>query len=192
MKKGVCVALFSTLSASCAPKYVPPPTLPLSIAEINTPSEARKWLKTVLTYKHDEELYGDDFWAPCGLTYPNRAGDCDDYAICAAALLQGDVEKGYIVYLYGRLIDGDGSHAVFVYQLNQKWGSISNQSPDEFRLPNYNTVDDVLRSINFTSDHPGGRFRRYKLLDYSGVDLVNGSDDLESKLTEIKDASFFP
>ncbi len=187
--------LFSTLSASCAPKYVPPPTFPSSIAEINTPTEVRKWLDKVLTYKHDEELYKkDDFWAPCGLTYLNRAGDCEDYAICAAALLQGDVEKGYIVILSGRLIEGDGSHAVFVYQLNQKWGSISNQSSDEFRLPNYNTIDDVLRSINFTSDHPGGRFRRYELLDYSGVDLVNGSDNLSSKIEKgkIKEASFFP
>ena len=170
--------------------------LPSVVAEINTPEEVRKWLDTVLTYKYDEELYKrDGFWASCGLTYLNKAGDCEDYAICAAALLQGDVEKGYIVILSDRIAsEEDGAHAVFAYHLNQKWGIISNHTGEfgEFRQPIFNTLHEALVSINFTRDQPRGRFRSYTIRDYSGVDLVNGNDNLISKIKEIEEGSFFP
>lgn len=174
-KRGL-VAYFSALfSAACSPNYIPPPNLPSSVTQISTPHETKEWLQEVLTYKYDEELYKvDDFWAPCALTYKNKAGDCDDYAICAAALLQGDVEQGYIVTISN---DTDG-HAGFLYRLQGKWGVISNNKK-EYREPEFSSFHAAVYS-SF-----GERYNKYSIYDYSGVDIVNGFENLEEKLTPI-------
>ena len=182
MKKGVCVALVSAFLSSCPQHYQPPPTLPSSIVEIRKPDEVRQWLDTVLSYKHDDKLYGEqDFWASCGLTYQNKAGDCEDYAICAAALLEGDVEKGYVITLEDTV--NKKGHAVFAYQLDSKWGVISNQ-PKEFRGPSFATLHEAVMDINAARDR-SERFRQYSVLDYSGVDLVSGFSSLESKMKNL-------
>ncbi len=191
MKEGLYTALVSAFLSSCAPPYTPPPNLPSSIAKIDTPHEARRWLDTVLKYKYDKDLYKtSDFWAPCGLTYKNRAGDCEDHAICAAALLQGDVEQGYIIVLYDPSNEKRAAHAVFAYRLDNKWGVLSNDSW-EFRLPRFVTLDEVLSDIN-NARGSRDRFLRYNVRDYSGVDLVNGSENLVSKIKEIEDHPLLP
>ena len=190
MKKGVCVALVSAFLSSYPQHYQPPPTLPSSIVEIKKPDEVRQWLNTVLTYKHDYKLYGQrDFWASCGLTYLNRAGDCDDYAICAAALLEGDVEKGYIITLESP-VNNDAGHAVFAYQLNNKWGIISNQPP-EFREARFSTLHDAVVDVNMARDSTE-RFRQYSVRDYTGVDIIHGFGDLESEMKMIETKSLQP
>src|SRR3989344_4313182 len=148
MKKGLYAAFFSALINACAPRYAPPPDLPSAVKQINKPEEAQQWLETVITYKHDSELYGQkDFWAPCALTYQLRAGDCEDYAICAAALLEGDIEQGYLIY-----IDNPGerdkdnpdkpesAHAVFAYRIHNQWGILSNNH-SEYRQPVYSSLE---------------------------------------------------
>ena len=126
-----------------------------------------------------------DFWAPCALTYQNRAGDCDDHAICAAALLQGDVEQGYIVVLYDSSEKKRSAHAVFAYRLDNSWGILSNDYW-EFRPPRFATLDEAVKDIN-NARNAQDRFLRYDIRDYSGVDLVNGSEDLKPKIKEIED-----
>lgn len=191
MKKEIYAALFSTILGSCAPRYVPPPTLPSSVAQIDTPAEVKKWLNTVLKYEYDKDLYKTpDFWAPCVLTYKNRAGDCEDHAICAAALLQGDVEQGYIIVLYDPSKKNRAAHAVLAYRFDNKWGILSND-PLEFRPPQFATLDGAVTDIN-NAKEAQDRFLRYGVRDYSGVDLVNGSEDLESKIKKIEDHPLLP
>jgi hypothetical protein len=183
VKKTISALYLVIASASCV-SYTPPPTLPASITEIKDPKEVEKWLETVLSYQYDEQTYGKgDFWAACGLTYENKKGDCEDYAICAAALLQGDVEKGYIISLYGRIKD-DKAHAVFAYQQDGRWGVISNQ-PLEFREPLFVSLDEVINNINNSKDPPE-RYTKYTIYDYTGVDLVSGRGNLESQMEESK------
>ncbi|HLD39763.1 MAG TPA: transglutaminase-like domain-containing protein [Candidatus Nanoarchaeia archaeon] len=184
MKKALYTAFFSALVNACIPRYAPPPDLPSSVKQINKPEEAQQWLETVLTYKHDSELYGQsDFWAPCALTYQLRAGDCEDYAICAAALLNRDIQEGYLIYIDNpgkKDKDGkpDSGHAVFAYKMNDKWGILSN-GHSEYRLPEFSNLHAALH------DALSYRYSRYIVYDYSGVDLINGNTNLESKMKQI-------
>lgn len=191
MKKRVYTALVSAFLSSCSPSYTPPPTLPSSIAKIDMPAEARRWLDTVLKYEYDKNLYKTpDFWAPCGLTYKNRAGDCEDHAICAAALLQGDIEQGYIIVLHPPSNENRSAHAVFAYRLDGRWGVLSNDTL-EFRRPRFATLHEAITDINNARDSQD-HFLRYDVRDYSGVDLVNGSEDLVSKIKKIEDHPLLP
>lgn len=171
------MALFYAAIGSCTPIYTPPPTLPSSIKQISAPVEAQKWLETVLTYEHDPVLYGEaDFWAPCALTYQRKKGDCEDYAICAAAILREDVEGGFIITVENTK-DKKG-HAVFAYRLGGKWGMVSNNK-EEFRKPEYPSLYEVVLS-SFA-----GKYTEYRIYDYNGVDLINGNEDLEPSLKQI-------
>lgn len=173
----------STILSACAPRYTPPPNLPSSVTQISTPGETKQWLETVLRYQYDEETYGkDDYWASCSSTYEKGAGDCDDYAICAAALLQGDVEQGYIVSLYDRVKD-DKAHAIFIYQIDGRWGAISNQSP-EYREPLFVSWEMVINDVNRAKDPPE-RYTKYAVYDYRGVNIVSGRGNLDSHMKEI-------
>ena len=170
MKKSIYAVLFSSL-VTCVPSYTPPPTLPSSINEISTPEDTKKWLENILTYQHDDQLYDtDDFWASCALTYQNRGGDCEDYAICAAAILQGDVDEGYIITLNSE----DSAHAVFAYRTATGWGIISNDH-NQFRLPLFDSLHEAVWDSLHTN------YSRYSRYDYDGVDLANGTGDLESQ-----------
>ena len=177
MKRGLYALFFPILSAACAPRYVPPPDLPSSIIQISNPDEAQQWLETVLTYKRDPVLHEKkDFWAPCALTYALRGGDCEDYAICAAALLEGDIEKGYIVYVDHR--DRDRAHAVFAYKYHGWWG-INSNNESEFRRPYFTTEHRAI------ADSLGNKYTDYKLYDYTGVNIFTGNEDLETKMKPI-------
>ena len=190
MKKGLYAVLFAAVANACAPRYAPPPDLPSSVKQISKPEEAQAWLENVLTYKRDPVLYGqDDFWAPCALTYKLRAGDCEDYAICAATLMDNDISQGYIIY-----IDNPGkkdaddpdkpesAHAVFAYKMNNKWGILSN-GHSEYRPPEFSSLHEALR------DSLSYRYSRYVIYDYAGVDIVNGNESLESKMKEVGEGS---
>ena len=175
MAVGLISVLGACSSSHTTSKHLPPPPLPSEIMAISTPEKTQEWLKENLTYKRDMVLHSlDDFWAPCALTYQLRAGDCDDYAICAAAILQDDILEGYIIYL-DHFDRTKGAHAVFAYHLNGQWGIISNNN-SEFRKPLYSTLDQAL------FDSVGDKYNYYKIYDYSKASLANGNNDLESKM----------
>lgn len=171
------IALFYTAIGSCFFNYTPPPTLPSSIKQISTPTETQQWLETVLNYKYDEILYGeDDFWAPCALTYQHKKGDCEDYAICAAAILREDVEEGYIIAINNP--ETEKAHAVFAYRLHRKWGIVSNNK-SEFSKPEYQSLHEVVLS-SF-----GEKYTEYRVYDYDEADLINGNRDLKPRMKQI-------
>lgn len=177
MTRGLYAALFSVLSTACAPRYAPPPDLPSSIVQISNPDQAQQWLDNVLTYKRDPVLHGQrDFWAPCALTYYLGGGDCEDYAICAAALLEGDLEKGYIVYVDNP--DKDRAHAVFAYHFQGRWG-INSNNETEFRRPYFSTLHQAV------VDSLGGKYTEYSIYDYTGVNIFTGNEDLKPKMRKI-------
>lgn len=175
------VALFYATMGNCALSYIPPADLHSSIKEISAPTETQQWLEAVLSYESDNVLYGkNDFWAPCALTYQNQKGDCEDYAICAAAILREDVEEGYIIAAANPITKS--GHAVFAYRLGGEWGIVSNNTM-EFRKPNYQSLQDVIL------DSLGGGYIEYYVFDYEEVNLVEGNEDLKSKLKPI---GYFP
>lgn len=172
-------------------------SLPYEIDEIKTPVQARRWLDENLTREKDPVLYNaDDFYAPCGLAYQKGKGDCEDYAICAAALLQGDVQQSYLAVLGNwegnEYIAERGSwyavnpstdlHAVYVYQVDGKWGLIGVKH-SEFEEPIFATPEEVL-GFRYNSYRYNLNFHEYILFDHSGLDLVNGNQNLEEKITK--------
>ena len=168
-------ALFSALINSCAPRYAPPPDLPSSVKQIRTPEETQQWLENVLTYNRDPILYGKpDFWAPCGLTYSLKQGDCEDYAICAAAILDHDIEQGYIVTVYNA--EPKRAHAVFVFQLHGKWGMLSNDK-SQYRPATFATLEDVV------IDSLKEDYQEYSVYDYTGIDITDGDQNLKLKMS---------
>lgn len=184
MKKSLYAVFFSALVNACAPRYPIPPDLPSSIKQINNPERAQQWLEDVLTYEHDDVLYGKgDFWAPCALTYQLKKGDCEDYALCAAALLEGDIQQGYLIYIdnpgkFKENGEPESAHAVFAYRIRNQWGILSNNH-SEFRKPVYPTLYDAVQNSL------GSRYSRFVIYDYAGVDIINGNQDLESKMKQI-------
>lgn len=174
MKKGWYALFFSLFSAACVPRYPPPPLLPASVLQIYNPDQAQDWLENNLKYTPDPELHGQkDFWASCALTYHLKAGDCEDYAICAAALLSGDVDKGYIISL--GYFDKKGGHAVFAYQYHGRWGIISNIK-SEFRRPYFFSLHQaVLDSLR-------DKYDKYEVFDYSTANIFAGNENLEDKM----------
>ena len=186
----------STAISACVPHYVPPPTLQASEVEIDTPEMANEWLKNVLTYRSDMILYGkDDFWASCALTYQNGAGDCEDFAICAAVLLQGDIEKGHIVLMYNPLSNkdeenGPRDHAVFAYKSDGRWGVISNQER-EFRTPLFASLEYVVQDIN-NSRKPADRYTQYIVVDYEEADILSYDGNLDSRMKKVAEGYLRP
>lgn len=177
MKRGLYAALFAAVATGCASRYTPPPNLPASIIQISNPDQAQEWLENVLTYKRDPDLYAQsDFWAPCALTYYLGGGDCEDYAICAAALLEGDIIKGYIVYVDHP--DKKRAHAVFVYNYRGQWG-INSNNESEFRRPYFQTEHQAI------VDSLRGKYTEYTLYDYAGVNIFTGNEDLEPKVRKV-------
>ena len=174
MKRNFSMALFYAALGSCTPVYIPPPTLSSSIKQISTPAETQQWLNTVLAYESDPTQYDkEDFWAPCGLTYNSRKGDCEDYAICAATILREDVEEGYIIVINNP--KEENAHAVFAYRMDGKWGAVSN-NPSEFSQPEYLSLHGLLISY-FSKD-----YTEYRIYNYEGIDLIDGNENLEVKL----------
>ncbi len=197
MIKRFSAAYLSTIMSACVPHYIPPPTLQASAVEINTPEIANEWLKNVLTYRSDMLLYGkSDFWASCTLTYQNRAGDCEDFSICAAVLLEGDIEKGYFVLMYNPLSNkkdeekGIKGHAVFAYKSGGRWGVISNQGR-EFRTPLFASLEYVVQDINDIK-LPEERYTQYYVIDYDGADLLSYGGDLNSRMKTVGEGHIRP
>ena len=158
-------------------------SLPHEIDEIKTPLQARRWLDENLSRGEDSVLYNtNDFFAPCGLTYQKGKGDCDDYAICAAALLQGDVQQSYFAILLTNRDEESRGHLAYVYQLNNRWGVIG-AKPSEFDEPFAATPEKALW-YRYNFSHYDIDFHQYILLDHSGLDLLNGNQDLKEKITQ--------
>src|SRR3989344_7470829 len=179
MKKKLYATLFSFLVTACAPRYPVPPTLPTSVTQISTPQETQKWLenKNNITYRFDPQMFGEeDFWAPCALTYALKAGDCEDYAICAAALLQDNVQEGFIIYLDHPT--NKSAHAVFAYKFNGYW-VINSNIDTEFRSPQYSSLVEALQNS------VGANYSVYTIFGYEGVDLINGNESIEKKMDKL-------
>lgn len=178
--------LLTTLTGCIRPRYISPVhkhSLQQVIDQISEPQKAKEWLLRLL-YEEDKVVHHTgDFWASCALTYQNRAGDCEDYAICAAALLQGDIDEGYIITFHDPIKVGSGGHALLAYKQGEKWGTISN-SNNEFRHPLFPSLDDVVQDVN-VSKKMEDKYQVYKVFDYSGLNIFSSTENLKYEMTEL-------
>ena len=89
----------------------------LSLASVaqtyTTPDALARFLRHAFTFKTDEELFGAaDYWQTPEEFFTRRAGDCEDYALFAQAILARQGVEAYVFSLFG----SDGyAHTVCVF-----------------------------------------------------------------------------
>lgn len=110
------------------------------IAEINTPQEAEWYVRNYIIPKEKKRL--DSF----KVLHENRKGDCAEATVAVAALLSDD---GYPpTYLEMINSSGTSGHGVFVYQQNDKYGSIGINGSDNIR-PQYENIEDLVNRLGY-------------------------------------------
>ncbi len=200
-----CAAGLGILVGGCLGTYIPPPNKPEPklisvqiddprveavkqrysgksldevIEMVKTPEEAQEFLSCCMTYQDDKDNYDvAEYFASPAQTFKRKSGDCEDYAILAAALLK---DNGYPppVLIVDQL--NVYRHAVFIYQREGKYGVISNSSL-EFCLPVRKDLNDVVRGLNC-------EYSRYQIVDLRKFfsDWVKTSVDLSFLVDERK------
>lgn len=143
---------------------------------IKTPREAQDYCSYYLRYQYDKELYGsEDYWATFNLTHKNRAGDCDDGALAAAALLQ---DNGYEPLILSMSSYSEG-HAVYLYKKDGKYGSIGINSTD-YHEPKFDSLDSLVNTFRPTLFK---KYEYYYVINVNdclkqGDNIIDSSKDL--------------
>ena len=88
-----------------------------------TPKQLAKFLRTEFTFKTDAELFGEtDYWQAPEEFLSRRAGDCEDYALFAQAVLQRQGIEAHVLSLFGE----DGyAHTVCVFKQGGRYHVIN-------------------------------------------------------------------
>jgi len=96
-----------------------------------TPKAVAKLLRDEFTFKRDEELFGEaDHWQSPEEFLKRKAGDCEDYALLAQALLRRNGIEAYILSLFGQ----EGyAHTVCVFK--DEHGRYNLIDVDKIRYP---------------------------------------------------------
>lgn len=92
-------------------------------SQFNTPETLSKWLKSNIHYESDRT--GDDYWQAPHETLAKKAGDCEDYAILAQALLSEiGIPSQIIMVVYGKGYKVK-AHALCVFKRNGAYEYLS-------------------------------------------------------------------
>lgn len=195
------IATASTLALSpgCAAtlaniKSVERPKHELVISKIKTPESAYRWLRKNIPYAHDDVTYKtSDYWASLKQTLEKKKGDCDDFAIGAAALVCDDGYTGFLmnVFYTAEWIDEnknvDNGHAYYVYKKNGLYGFVNNGG---YEPAKYNSIDDLVKGINATKMRKD-KIHNYRLYPIDCAKAQNAGGDLRSQFNEIKNQFFY-
>ncbi|MDP3918623.1 MAG: hypothetical protein Q8Q35_01820 [Nanoarchaeota archaeon] len=149
-----------------------------SIEIVHTTEEAQKYLYQRFRYQHGEGV-ANSF----AINHKDRRGDCNEYAMAAAALLYDDGFTPNLLFTsrYGL----DFSHAVFVYKTDKGFGALGN-TPIE---PKYSSINDLVLALNHRYRFI---FNRYKLIDLVATFPNNEWIDSDNNLEAFDPTMFFP
>ena len=80
-----------------------PVTLDRLARTYTTPKAVAAFLRKAFTFQRDEELFGEaDRWQAPEEFLARKAGDCEDYALLARALLRRNGIEAYVFSLFGK------------------------------------------------------------------------------------------
>lgn len=100
-------------------------------AQYSTPKAIAQFLHRSFTFQRDEDLFGQaEYWQTPQEFLARRAGDCEDYALLATALLTRNGIEAHVFSLFG---DGGYAHTVCVFRDAQGRYNVINQD----QLRNY-------------------------------------------------------
>jgi hypothetical protein len=118
------------------------------IKEVKTPEQAKRYLTEYLSVKADLENYGvEDYVASFKKINEKGVDDCDGGALAAAALLRDDEYPSLMLCMFRKehSLEHHGGHAVFIYQVNGKWGTLGIKEVD-CEPPQYSSAEEIVRS----------------------------------------------
>ena len=100
---------------------------PLSIESIvqayPTPNGLAQFLRQTFTFKTDEELFGEmDYWQAPEEFLARRAGDCEDYALFAQAVLRKQGIESHVLSVFG---EEGYAHTVCVFRQSGRYQVIN-------------------------------------------------------------------
>lgn len=154
------------------------------IGEIETPEQALEYLSKfkVLAEGGDDKLYGrKDFWASLLYFVANQAGDCEDFAIAAATLLEDDGYKPTLVAMHDAekilpdhvvvILEKDGNYRFLTAgnaQRPKMYLSEEHSNKEEiFDLWQKKVGYDIFFSLDITKDQDGTKLKDWQFLPYN-------------------------
>ena len=98
-----------------------------------TPKALARFLHEAITFKTDEELFGiADYWQAPEDVLARRAGDCEDYALLAQAVLARRGITAYVLSVYGT----DGyAHTVCAFLEAGRYNVINQDRLQSYQAP---------------------------------------------------------
>jgi len=121
-------------------------------ASINTPENLEKWMHQNIRYERDR--YGDNYWQAPHETLAKKAGDCEDYAFLAQALLseigipskvisiqykEGYEKKGHAICVF----DYNGAYRFFSDSVLKESSAFSIEQLVETAYPSWKSIDEL-------------------------------------------------
>ena len=110
--------------------------------ELNTPEALEKFMGKKFHYVSDRLLFHqDEYWQTPEEILARGAGDCEDYALFAEAILK---RNGYQVVILSLFWD-DNAHTVAVFEKNGTWGIFN---LDKIQYTNARSLAELADQIN--------------------------------------------
>ena len=129
----VAIWLVGTPLRAVAEELAPGPSTPILLDQLartyTTPKAIAAFLHHGFTFQRDEELFGEaDRWQAPEEFVARTAGDCEDYALLARALLRRNGIEAYVFSVFGK----EGyAHTVCVFM--DAWGQYHVIDGDKLR-----------------------------------------------------------
>lgn len=119
-----------------------PVTLETMSQTYTTPQSLTRFLREAITLITDQELFGDpDYWQAPEEFLSRRAGDCEDYALLAQAVLQRQGIEAHVFSLFGT---NGYAHTVCVFREAGRWDVINQDVIQRYHAVTLAEVADQL------------------------------------------------
>lgn len=108
-----------------------------------TPEALVRFLHEEITFARDAELFDQvDYWQSPEEFLRRRAGDCEDYALLAQAILHRQGIEAYVLSLYG---PGGYAHTVCLFVEGDRYHAITQETILPLHAPSLEAAATALR-----------------------------------------------
>lgn len=117
-------------------------TLEVIASNYPTPKELAQFLKRQIRFERDVELFGQlDYWQTPEELLARRAGDCEDYALLAKAILEQQGKEAFLLSLYG---PDNYAHTVCAFVENGRYNVINKDRLVRYRAKSIEQIASFL------------------------------------------------
>jgi len=154
------------------------------IGRVNIPNDSFSYIQKHIAYVKDpyDEVIQDD-WRSLEWTLEHGLGDCDDFSIASAGMLQDNGYPPKILFLGGNPTGFGAKHTVhLIVDENGEFGSVGLEDEDTKSIERFSTIDDLIKSWC-----PGNCFSKYAIIDLSKIedlDYIHSRENLWPKIVK--------